>query len=432
MGCLFNMHRWGKWVREGNSCDYVRKCTRTNCNATETESRHEFSDWEYISNASCEQIKVCLHCGTRYSETKTMHDYPDWEYIQSDSCEQFHKCRRCGSVETGKADHIFGNWKYHSDGSCEQKRACGHCGYTEYQIVHTPKEVPSDETPCRTDMICSRCSQFLSSKEKHEWSKNIISYAECLDISIEELERRKKNLCENIEILKMHPTDAEFLRYSVAASRTEQLLKTYRDKRIDTQNNQIGRYCIKCKTPSYSGLSSNRSNMVKGFMSYKSEDSAYANVIDDELRKHGCVITRDIRDLDIGNDIVRFMERIGDSRYVVALISENYLKSVYCMFEAAQIVNTLVNKGIVLLPISIGVDLNKEKEHIIAYWNEQYKKHVINGNLPGYMERMYIEIVHCLPEFFDAVMAMKYEIINRDEVDPVMLNRIATKITIIL
>jgi hypothetical protein len=94
-------------------------------------------------------------------------------------------------------------------------------------------------------------------------------YAECLDISIDELERKKERLCKNIEGLKMHPTDAEFLRYSAAASRTEFLLKTCRDKRLSAQNNQIGRYCIKCKASNYGGLSGNRSNVVKGFMSYK-------------------------------------------------------------------------------------------------------------------------------------------------------------------
>lgn len=426
MRCFLG-HKWGDWVREDNSCTFVRRCQAAKCNAEQRKTEHHYSDWQFISDASCEQHKVCLHCGADFKETRVKHDYSDWEYIQSDSCEQFQKCHRCGNVEIRKADHKFGNWKYHSDGSCEQKRSCGHCGYTEYQIVHDPQGVPSDETPCRTDMICACCGQFLSSTEKHEWSKNLMPYAECLDISIDELERKKERLCKNIEGLKMHPTDAEFLRYSAAASRTEFLLKTCRDKRLAAQNNQIGRYCIKCKASNYCGLSGNQSNVVKGFMSYKSEDRDYANLIDKELRKHGCVITRDIRDLDIGSDIVRFMERIGDSGYVVALISENYLRSIYCMFEAAQIVNTLVKKGIAILPICIGVDLNRERESTIAYWNDQYRR-VINGDLPAHKERMYSEIVRCLPEFFDIVMAEKYENVDQCEIDPVILKRIITRI----
>ncbi|MCB9329784.1 MAG: TIR domain-containing protein [Lewinellaceae bacterium] len=56
------------------------------------------------------------------------------------------------------------------------------------------------------------------------------------------------------------------------------------------------------------------------------------------LAKRGHAIRRDKAELTYKSDIKNFMEQIGAGQYVIAVVSDKYLRSRYCMFEAKEMV----------------------------------------------------------------------------------------------
>jgi predicted Rossmann-fold nucleotide-binding protein len=61
------------------------------------------------------------------------------------------------------------------------------------------------------------------------------------------------------------------------------------------------------------------------------------NRLCETLRAKGFTITRDKDHLNYRGSIRKFMQRIGKGNFVITVISDKYLKSEYCMFEAAEI-----------------------------------------------------------------------------------------------
>src|SRR5512138_1764588 len=75
------------------------------------------------------------------------------------------------------------------------------------------------------------------------------------------------------------------------------------------------------------------------FISYAwgGEREAIVNQIDEALAKRGIKIIRDKRALGYKGSIKEFMERIGQGRCVIVVISDKYLRSPNCMFELVEI-----------------------------------------------------------------------------------------------
>lgn len=75
------------------------------------------------------------------------------------------------------------------------------------------------------------------------------------------------------------------------------------------------------------------------FISYAwgDEREVIVNEIDESLQKRGLKIIRDKRDLGYKGSIKAFMERIGQGRCIVVVISDKYLRSPNCMFELIEI-----------------------------------------------------------------------------------------------
>lgn len=66
------------------------------------------------------------------------------------------------------------------------------------------------------------------------------------------------------------------------------------------------------------------------------ESEKIADELDKAFQSQGITIIRDKRDLGYKGHIRRFMERIGQGKAVIMIISEKYLKSENCMFELMQ------------------------------------------------------------------------------------------------
>jgi hypothetical protein len=79
------------------------------------------------------------------------------------------------------------------------------------------------------------------------------------------------------------------------------------------------------------------------FLSYawEGESEQIVNDLDAAFKQKGIVLIRDKRDLGLKGMISGFMQRIGEGKAVVTVISDKYLKSPYCMFELLEIYRNL-------------------------------------------------------------------------------------------
>ncbi len=79
------------------------------------------------------------------------------------------------------------------------------------------------------------------------------------------------------------------------------------------------------------------------FLSYAwgGESETIVNELDAAFKQKGIVLARDKRDLGFKGMITAFMQKIGEGNAVVAVISDKYLKSPYCMFELLEIYRNL-------------------------------------------------------------------------------------------
>jgi TIR domain-containing protein len=75
------------------------------------------------------------------------------------------------------------------------------------------------------------------------------------------------------------------------------------------------------------------------FVSYawNAESSAIVDRLQEALGQHGIRLIRDREEVRYKDSIREFMRRIGQSKCVVVVISEKYLKSENCMFELVEI-----------------------------------------------------------------------------------------------
>ncbi|MDB4921920.1 toll/interleukin-1 receptor domain-containing protein [Mucilaginibacter sp.] len=76
------------------------------------------------------------------------------------------------------------------------------------------------------------------------------------------------------------------------------------------------------------------------FLSYSWANADIADEIDDIFKGIGIQLIRDIRDAPYRASIKDFMHQIGKSDFVLMVISDEYLRSVNCMYEVIELLNT--------------------------------------------------------------------------------------------
>ena len=154
------------------------------------------------------------------------------------------------------------------------------------------------------------------------------------------------------------------------------------------------------------------------FISYKrgGESENFVNHLDETLQRKGIKILRDTRDIPYKDSIEDFMRRLGRGKCVIAVISEGYLKSRYCMFELVQVAK---NKDFYdrIFPIVLAdANIYKAIDRIkyIKYWEDEIKelddaiKGVGSANLQGIREEIdqYTEIRNTIAELTNILKKM--------------------------
>lgn len=107
------------------------------------------------------------------------------------------------------------------------------------------------------------------------------------------------------------------------------------------------------------------------FISYNREQKDFADKIESSVRSV-CPILRDTNDIAPWGSIEEFMNRIRQAEYAVLLISDEYLKSINCMYEACQLYKDVNWKARTMYVVLGNADLNvytvANHERYIRYW----------------------------------------------------------------
>ncbi|MFW9263468.1 TIR domain-containing protein [Nostoc sp. CALU 546] len=154
------------------------------------------------------------------------------------------------------------------------------------------------------------------------------------------------------------------------------------------------------------------------FISYAwgGDSEELVNQLDKAFQKKGVTIVRDKRDLGYKGLIKEFMERIGQGKCVITVISDKYLKSPNCMFELVKVTQNGNFYDRIFPVVLADAQIYKPVERIkyIKYWEEQIKeldeamRSVSAANLQGIREEIdqYSEIRNTISELTSTLKNM--------------------------
>ncbi|MBQ1172983.1 MAG: toll/interleukin-1 receptor domain-containing protein [Lachnospiraceae bacterium] len=122
---------------------------------------------------------------------------------------------------------------------------------------------------------------------------------------------------------------------------------------------------------------------VNIFLSYSWKNDSQANDIYEYFKaKQGIEIHRDKIDVGIWDSIKEYMDSIAEMDFIIILISDDYLKSMNCMYEVMEVMRSkLYEKKI--FPVVINKDIYEpiHRAKYIKYWTNKYNelKDELNG-----------------------------------------------------
>jgi tetratricopeptide (TPR) repeat protein len=122
-----------------------------------------------------------------------------------------------------------------------------------------------------------------------------------------------------------------------------------------------------------------QASQPKIYVSYSWSDKDIVDIIDEDWKKIGLTLVRDIRDINYTESIRSFMRSMATGDYVLVIISKSYLQSTNCMFEAMELFKD-PNFSSKILPIMVFKDSDEKiydtigKISYITYWEGRAKK----------------------------------------------------------
>ncbi|HBX70452.1 MAG TPA: hypothetical protein DEH25_14000 [Chloroflexi bacterium] len=114
------------------------------------------------------------------------------------------------------------------------------------------------------------------------------------------------------------------------------------------------------------------------FVSYawRGASEALVDQLCEAFAARGYRITRDKSAMTYKDSIQQFMERIGRGRYIIAVVSDKYMKSEYCMYEAYRMFQSPAFRER-LFPIVLpdaDVFSFRGQAAYLKYWDQAYKE----------------------------------------------------------
>lgn len=106
------------------------------------------------------------------------------------------------------------------------------------------------------------------------------------------------------------------------------------------------------------------------FLSYCWNDTAAANRLDNLFSRFGVPLTRDTRDLAYNACIHDFMDTIKQHDQIILYVSDSYLHSINCMYEASQTLD-MQERVVVIIKDGTHVFGAQDKLDLLRYWETQ-------------------------------------------------------------
>jgi internalin A len=155
------------------------------------------------------------------------------------------------------------------------------------------------------------------------------------------------------------------------------------------------------------------------FISYTWRDEhskPYVEQLEQTFQAKGIKIIRDTNAVDYKARFKEFMQRIGRGKWVIAIISDQYLKSENCMFELVEIKKNgeLYQRIFPILLSDAKISKPIQRIKYVTYWEEQIKeldeamKGVNSANLQGFREDidLYTDIRNTIAELTNLLRDM--------------------------
>ncbi len=157
-------------------------------------------------------------------------------------------------------------------------------------------------------------------------------------------------------------------------------------------NNNVVKSVVISETPTPVKQNKAKSHKPSVFISYSWDDSEAATYIENSIRDIADVHI-DRKTLEKGASITEYMKTIGDQDLVIVLLSDSYLKSESCMFEALELMkdNNWADKTICVV---FSYDIFDNKTSRIEFWECKEKdcKEKIEKNSGGYNKELTDEL----------------------------------------
>ena len=109
------------------------------------------------------------------------------------------------------------------------------------------------------------------------------------------------------------------------------------------------------------------------FISYSWTDTDDINRLDNQFLRFQIKLTRDIRDLTYNTSIHNFMDTIQQHDKLILYVSDSYLRSINCMYEASQALE-MKDKVVLILKKGTRVFSPEDKIDLINYWKDKLQK----------------------------------------------------------
>lgn len=158
-------------------------------------------------------------------------------------------------------------------------------------------------------------------------------------------------------------------------------------------------------------------NMKTVFLSYSWKNKNVADFIDSSFHGTGVEIVRDERSVNYTQSIKDFMRRIRGTDYSLLLITEDYLKSVNCMFEVLEIVKDEKFRERILPIVQSDTSIFSPEGRLTytQFWQGEFDRITIQLqsinpiNVPSeYAElRRIEEVLRTVSQFLNVVVDMK-------------------------
>lgn len=139
------------------------------------------------------------------------------------------------------------------------------------------------------------------------------------------------------------------------------------------------------------------------FLSYSWKDKDQADIIESDFNKIGIPLQKDTINLKYKDSISEYMRSIRNADFAIILVSDDYLKSENCMFEALEIFKEQNHKEKILPVLIEGTKIFNAKDRIkyIKYWKskkdgleQDLKELDVTSSLNSFMDLKNIETVY--------------------------------------